>query len=304
MKRRRRSSFTLAWGVLWLLSSATPMRCAAGEAFLRGDVDGDSRLSVSDAVLILLHLFGGTRVTCEDAADANDSGALDLTDAVTLLRTLFSGGPPLPAPFPACGEDSTADELGCTGYEGCLPSFDIGGTPVVGDGVFFVIERSGTMSNNGELMFAKGVATRTIKGLPNTAELAIVFTDDGVLGFPEGGDPVLATDDAKADALRFLESTPGGSGACPEPGLLAALQYATRSTSRRRVVVFLSGGDVICRGADTAAYHEQTLQSVSEANQGRAHIYTVGVMNLWGPEVAFLKALAHANGGDFILISK
>jgi hypothetical protein len=87
--------------------------------FLRGDVDGSGRLAVSDAIRILVHLFRGdpAAVPCADAADADDSGAIDLADAVHLR--LFLGGPVPAAPFPACGEDPTQDGLGCE--EACPP---------------------------------------------------------------------------------------------------------------------------------------------------------------------------------------
>ena len=58
---------------------------------------------------------------CFDAADTDDNGVLELTDAVRIFSWLFSGGaPPLP-PTPSsgayaegdCGEDPTADGLGC-----------------------------------------------------------------------------------------------------------------------------------------------------------------------------------------------
>ena len=49
-----------------------------------------------------------------DAADADDSGELNLSDAVWIFRYLFLGGDAPPDPGPAtCGEDPTDDDLGC-----------------------------------------------------------------------------------------------------------------------------------------------------------------------------------------------
>ena len=43
-----------------------------------------------------------------------------LADAVGLLGFAFSGGPPPPAPFPACGPDpDLAGSLGCDSHPGC-----------------------------------------------------------------------------------------------------------------------------------------------------------------------------------------
>jgi hypothetical protein len=83
--------------------------------FLRGDVDGNASVDMADALKLLWFLFlGGNTLDCADAADADDSGAVEITDAIGVLRYLFAGGPTPPAPGPAdCGEDSTADALGC-----------------------------------------------------------------------------------------------------------------------------------------------------------------------------------------------
>ncbi|MBI4607255.1 MAG: hypothetical protein HY721_35265, partial [Planctomycetes bacterium] len=65
---------------------------------------------------------------CLDAADADDSGVLELTDAVFLFSHLFLGGPAPPAPgAEACGPDPTAEEpahpeLDCAVFAPCAGS--------------------------------------------------------------------------------------------------------------------------------------------------------------------------------------
>jgi hypothetical protein len=57
---------------------------------------------------------------CIDACDANDDGKVDLADAVSILRYLFTvGGKEPAAPFPDPGADPTADRLGCIAGEVC-----------------------------------------------------------------------------------------------------------------------------------------------------------------------------------------
>jgi hypothetical protein len=91
--------------------------------FHRGDPDGDGRLSVADAVALLLFLFlAGPSPGCLEAGDADDSGRIDTTDPVIILRWLFLGGsaPALPGPPPApCGPDPAGSSLGCAMYAGC-----------------------------------------------------------------------------------------------------------------------------------------------------------------------------------------
>ena len=57
--------------------------------------------------------------SCRKAADANDSGTIDIADPVFLLNALFSGGPSPPATFAECGPDPTIDDLTCLSFEGC-----------------------------------------------------------------------------------------------------------------------------------------------------------------------------------------
>jgi hypothetical protein len=79
--------------------------------FVRGEVNGDADLNIGDPVTILLFLFSDTTtVDCMDAADTDDSGVVDITDAVYLLGYLFIGGPAPPAPFPEAGLDPTTTD--------------------------------------------------------------------------------------------------------------------------------------------------------------------------------------------------
>ncbi len=81
--------------------------------FLRGDVDGDSQVLITDAVLVLQFLFsGGAAPACFDAADVNDSGSIDLADPIGLLGYLFIFTNPPAYPWPSSGFDGTEDDLG------------------------------------------------------------------------------------------------------------------------------------------------------------------------------------------------
>jgi len=98
--------------------------------FVRGDVDSDGVIQLTDAVGTLNFLFlGGITPSCVDAADADDSGRINVTDAVRILRWLFSMGDPPPPPSPStatyapvdCGRDPSADELDCDGRSSTCP---------------------------------------------------------------------------------------------------------------------------------------------------------------------------------------
>ena len=110
---------------------AIPYRSAVGEgifiifgplvsenssSFVRGDANADGRIEITNAIVILTHLFlGGTQPRCLDALDVNDTGSLDITDAIYLLGHLFLGTKAPPPPYPGEGEDPTGDTVPCGG---------------------------------------------------------------------------------------------------------------------------------------------------------------------------------------------
>ncbi|MBI4604180.1 MAG: hypothetical protein HY721_19655 [Planctomycetes bacterium] len=84
-----------------------------GSLFRRGDPNADGVVDITDAVSILSYLFtGGVEPACEDAGDGNDDGKLDISDALAILGYLFLGAAEPPAPGTRdCGTDPTADDL-------------------------------------------------------------------------------------------------------------------------------------------------------------------------------------------------
>ncbi len=81
--------------------------------FIRGDTTGDGALDITDAIAILETIFRGRTLDCADAADVNDDGRLTITDPIRLLSFLYLGGDQPAQPYPDAGEDATRDGLGC-----------------------------------------------------------------------------------------------------------------------------------------------------------------------------------------------
>lgn len=98
-------------GAVMVLLNRTPL-----PPFLRGDANRDSAVDIGDAVTVLQLLFSNGTSTCPDAADFNDSGDLDIADAIGLFLHLLADGPAPTLPGPNdCGVDPTPDLL-----DGCL----------------------------------------------------------------------------------------------------------------------------------------------------------------------------------------
>jgi hypothetical protein len=76
--------------------------------FIRGDSNSDGLFNISDPIATLGCLFSGSACAeCEDAADVNDDGNVDIADSVYGLNHLFIGGPAPPPPHPLPGFDAT-----------------------------------------------------------------------------------------------------------------------------------------------------------------------------------------------------
>ena len=124
-------------GILALGIASAGLRSQAPGAieFLRGDANADGQVDISDAVRTLMALFvEPLALPCRDAADTDDNGRLELTDAIALLDAIFRGQAPLPPPADRCGVDPTDDDqLPCAMYDACprgyVPLFDAG-TPL------------------------------------------------------------------------------------------------------------------------------------------------------------------------------
>jgi hypothetical protein len=97
-------------------SEPTPFQVHEPGRFIRGDANLDTFIDLSDAVRVLLHLYVGHPLLCEDAGDSNDDEVVDLQDVFALLGFLFQSAPPPPAPFPLPGSDpGSPGALSCGG---------------------------------------------------------------------------------------------------------------------------------------------------------------------------------------------
>ena len=76
---------------------------------------GTASVDLADGIFVLQHLFqGGAAPPCEDAADADDDGRLNLLDAIWIFHYSIGNVASLPFPFFFLGIDPTTDTLGCS----------------------------------------------------------------------------------------------------------------------------------------------------------------------------------------------
>lgn len=167
------------------------------------------------------------------------------------------------------------------------------------DGMFYVIDRSGTMQDSGELAIAKREMIRNISEFSEHLQFGIVFFDANVTKFPSSGQPAEASQAMKASATSYVQSMPGGGGTCSEQGIIAGLQMANRASCQRKVLVYLGDGGGTCQGANEATYLQRALAAITASNYQRIQINCIGILNPKRICEEFMKQLAAANGGTY-----
>ncbi len=111
-----RTKLTLALGCCLACNAALGLIIDDERIVLRGDANNNGAVNMSDASYINNYLFsGGPAPPCMNQADVNNSGGVDVSDSVYLLNWLFNGGPEPPSPGPY-NTVCTADD---SPYPGC-----------------------------------------------------------------------------------------------------------------------------------------------------------------------------------------
>ncbi len=149
----------IAWsGALVLLLGVAQGSAAAQETdlnFRRADANADGIVDLSDGVRILLALFTGrVGISCRDAADTDDNGRLEVTDATAIFEFLFREGAAPTAPYRVCGADPTPDDLGCEAFDLCPqgPS-----TPTAREDVVHLLNRAGYGPNRDTIDYVEAI---------------------------------------------------------------------------------------------------------------------------------------------------
>ena len=172
------------------------------------------------------------------------------------------------------------------------------------NGIFYVIDRSASMMDSGELAIAKREVVKNIMELSHETEIGIVFFDRGIVKFPASGRPVKMTSAIKASATNFVQSIPGGGGSCVKEGLIEGLLYANLSSADRKVLLYVGDGGGTCNGSNKQEYLSSTLSVVRSQNFQMAQINTIGVLQINNLRDEFLRALSNSNYGTYRKITR
>lgn len=200
----------------------------------------------------------------------------------------------LDLPFDAAGE---------TGEDEDAPEVVVFyGQQFEGDGIFYVIDKSYSMRDSGELAIAQREVTRNIQEFSDRVQFGLVFFDSNVVKFPANGQPAEASPGLKSAACSFVMSVVGASGSCCQKGLGEGLKMANLATPKRKTLIYVGDGGGTC-GGDEAAYLKAALAQVTAQNYQRIQINCIGVLQPSTLGVDFMKKLAAMNGGTYTRIT-
>jgi len=273
--------------------------------FMRGDVDGDLRYVLRDAIRLLDYEFAdGPPPPCLDAADFDDDGRITIGDAIGLLLYLFADGPAPPVPSNTCGPDPTPDDLGCELATPCeIGSIVVRGREFRGGAFFFCLDRNGSMSwtyrGKVKMQYAKEWLIEAIGALRSDMLFGIVAYDAGMLVYSDGA--LKATDREKERAIAWVMNLPMGNGACLAPAGVRTVQLASQSRGKGPRIFIITDGVPACNGRFT---QNECLRDITAANRDRIPIDTVFIPDdgTWEDPV-FLEQLSALNDGESFQIA-
>jgi hypothetical protein len=169
---------------------------AADQTFVRGDVNGDGLISISDMQMFNHFVYGDMTVAappCLDAVDVNDDGGMDIFDLYSVKGSVFqllflSWSTVVPEPYPLAGTDPTPDVQTQNFPDGlpCNP-FDLK-PPAPTDDVIRIGE---VLASPGDTVLIPIYITNTV---PVEAFQLVVQYDPAQLSI--GGKPYVAKDGA------------------------------------------------------------------------------------------------------------
>ena len=162
-----------------------------------------------------------------------------------------------------------------------------------GDAFFWCLDKSCSMSWNGEIEQLKQEFTQTLNSLSSAAEFGVVaFSGGHVVWNPM---PQRANPANKGSATAWVLALNAAGWTCIGPAGVATLNIANQSSKQMKQVLILSDGEPYCDGANTAT---QSLADITAANWQRMPVNTIYIATDTGG-IAFMQQLASQNNGTF-----
>jgi Mg-chelatase subunit ChlD len=192
----------------------------------------------------------------------------------------------LDLPFDAVGEKEEEEEA---------PEIIVFyGQQYEGDGIFFCVDTSGSMNQNGRFQKVKRDCIKNIQQFSERVQFGICFFNGQQTLFPASGRPADANPAMKAAAIGMVASAQTGNGSCYKEALMKTLLMATQATAKRRIIICMGDGEVNCNGSTDATL---TLSQVKARNVSGVKINAICFASNVGEP--FMRNLAAQNNGTY-----
>jgi len=162
-------------------------------------------------------------------------GGLVIVAAVLGIDRHANGGVPEQKENLALPTISVANEI-----ERSEPdSISLYGQLLEGDGLFFIVGRSGGSISVAEFAEVKEEILRAIAQISSDVQFLVLFFDSGILQFPSSGRPVVASLQAKDSVRAWLRYVSRGLGTCQAEALQHVESLARRASLQRNAIILV-----------------------------------------------------------------
>jgi len=163
-----------------------------------------------------------------------------------------------------------------------------------GDAFFWCLDKSCSMSWNGEINDLKQEFTQTLNSLSSQAEFGVVAFSEGHISWNPA--PQRANPANKGAATAWVNALNAAGWTCLGPAGVHTIGIANQSQKQMKQILILSDGEPYCNGSNTAT---QSLADITAANWQRIPINTIYISSDNGG-ITFMQQLASNNNGMFM----
>jgi hypothetical protein len=189
-----------------------------------------------------------------------------------------------PLDLPSGGKGDDEDE------EDAPETITFYGGEYEGDGFFWCVDHSCSMSTNNLIGQLKAEMTESISQLSDESEFSIVAFSSGYTYWSPI--PREANAGNRSSAIAFVQSLSPDGMTCLAPAGVYTISISNMSNQEHKQILVLSDGEPNCPGA------AETLSAMTAANWQHTPINTIYIASDAGG-IAFMQQLAAMNGGTF-----
>ncbi len=194
---------------------------------------------------------------------------------------------PLDLPSGGIGDDDEEEDE--------AESITFYGSEYEGDGFFWCLDKSGSMSWGGRMNVLMEEMCHAIPSLSSRSDFSIVAFSTNTVTWSQFAQPANSAN--KTSAMGWVQTLPAAGWTCLLDAGVKTVEIANNCSKRNKQIIVLSDGVPVCYGNDTS---QQCLTEITGANWQRIPINTFYI-STDSQGAAFMQALAQSNGGIFTL---